>query len=215
MEPARAHLVRYHGAFAPASPIRSAIRPRLLREPGRCLSHDPTGRPASRRPEAVKGNVGDELTIDATPVDPLLANPVEPTLADVDPELLLTVLGEAPDEASLLPLRQRRLDWSALLQRVFQIDVLRCPRCQGRMTVLAAINDSAVAQKILRHLGLPTKGPRCAPARAPPDMFDFDGFDADADDGFDVDADEGSDSDIDEDADFATDASDVDIDIND
>ena len=64
--PARSHLVRYHGGFAPASPIRSAIRPRLLREPGRCLSHDPAGRPASRRPEAVKGNVGDELTIDAT-----------------------------------------------------------------------------------------------------------------------------------------------------
>ena len=46
-------------------------------------------------------------------------------------------------------------------------------------------------------------------------MFDFDGFDADADDGFDVDADEGSYPDIDEEADFAADASDVDIDIND
>jgi hypothetical protein len=30
-------------------------------------------------------------------------------------------------------------------------------------------------QKILRHLGLPTEGPRCAPARGPPEPeFDFD-----------------------------------------
>ena len=47
-------------------------------------------------------------------------------------------------------------------------------------------------------------------------MFDLDGaLDAEADDGFDVDTDEGSDPDIDDEADFATDASDVDIDIND
>ena len=66
------------------------------------------------------------------------------------------------------------------------------------MRVLAAINDPGVAQKILRHLGLPTEGPRCAPARAPPEMeLDFDGnadFEADADDG---DPDDGFDPDAD------------------
>jgi len=204
--PARSHLVRYHGGFAPASSIRSAIRPRLLREPERCVSHDPAGRPATRRAEADRGavgdegTIGDELTNDATPADSLLANP---TLAHVDPELLLTVLGEPADEASLLPVRQRRLDWASLLRRVFQIDILQCPRCQGRLTVLAAINDPSVAQKILRHLGLPTDGPRCAPARAPPELeLDLDGdtdldlhpeagFEGDfePDDGFDPDAD--------------------------
>jgi hypothetical protein len=39
----------------------------------------------------------------------------------------------------------------------------------------SAANDPPVAQKILRHLGLPTEGPRCAPARGPPEPeFDFD-----------------------------------------
>jgi hypothetical protein len=116
---------------------------------------------------------------------------------------LIPVLGEVPDEASLL--RQRRLHWAALLRRVFAIDVLRCARCQGRMTVLAAINDPGVAQKILRHLGLPTDGPRCAPARAPPDLeLDFDD-DLEPDGGFahDVEPDDGFDPDVDVDPDFA------------
>jgi hypothetical protein len=43
------------------------------------------------------------------------------------------------------------------------------------MKVLCAVNDPPVVQKILRHLGLPTEGPRCAPARGPPEPeFDFD-----------------------------------------
>lgn len=47
-----------------------------------------------------------------------------------------------------------------------------------------------VAQKILAYLGLPTRGPQCAPARATPDPdFDFD-VDLDDDDSEDDGADE-------------------------
>lgn len=35
----------------------------------------------------------------------------------------------------------RRLDWATLLMRVFAIDVLECPKCQGRMRVLALISE--------------------------------------------------------------------------
>ena len=52
-------------------------------------------------------------------------------LTRVDPDLLPIVLGDRPDEADLLPARQRRLDWAALLRRVFLVDVLRCPKCDG------------------------------------------------------------------------------------
>jgi Trypsin-like peptidase domain len=90
--------------------------------------------------------------------------------------------------------------------RLFAIDILCCPRCQGRLTVLAAINDPGVAQKILRHLGLPTVGPWCAPARAPPELeLDLDGdTDLDPDAGFEVDAepDDGFDPDVDVDPEF-------------
>ena len=37
----------------------------------------------------------------------------------------------------------------------FGLDVLRCPRCAGRMPLMATIDDLAVIQRILAHLGLP------------------------------------------------------------
>jgi hypothetical protein len=41
------------------------------------------------------------------------------------------------------------------MRRAFDLDVLRCPRCSGRMQLIATINDPAVIQWILAHLGLP------------------------------------------------------------
>ena len=35
------------------------------------------------------------------------------------------------------------------------LDVLRCPRCAGRMQLIATIEDPAVVQRILTHLRLP------------------------------------------------------------
>ena len=58
----------------------------------------------------------------------------------------------------------RRLPWAALLQRVFEIDALRCPRCGAPMRLVAAIEDPAVARKILACLDLPARAPPLAPA---------------------------------------------------
>ena len=44
--------------------------------------------------------------------------------------------------------------WPALMRRVFDLDVLACPRCGGRLRVIATIQDPAVARTILAHLGL-------------------------------------------------------------
>ena len=60
----------------------------------------------------------------------------------------------------------RRLDWAALLLRVFAIDVLECPRCQGRMRVLAFITEPDAVERILQHLDLPASPP-CS-SRDPP-----------------------------------------------
>jgi hypothetical protein len=66
---------------------------------------------------------------------------------------------------------------------VWKLDVLECPRCKGRMRVIAALSDSAVVAKVLAHLDLPTTLPQPAPARAPPS------FEEDLDQGaFDLDA---------------------------
>ena len=61
----------------------------------------------------------------------------------------------------------RRLDWAALLQRVFAIDVLECPNCSGRMRILAFITDPLVTRRILDHLGLPSSRPRAPPRPLP------------------------------------------------
>lgn len=61
-----------------------------------------------------------------------------------------------------------RYSWADLLRRVFLIDVLPCPHCRGRRTLLAAIHEPASIERILRHLGLPTEPPEIAPARPPP-----------------------------------------------
>ena len=52
------------------------------------------------------------------------------------------------------------------MARVFLINVLECPKCFGRMKVIAAIEDPKVVCKILDHLGLPTDVPSPAPAKS-------------------------------------------------
>jgi len=58
------------------------------------------------------------------------------------------------------------------MQRSFGFDVLACPRCAGRLKLVALIQDGAVIQRILRHLGLPDVVPEMQPSRAPPLPFD-------------------------------------------
>ena len=60
--------------------------------------------------------------------------------------------------------RPRNYSWAHLLRRVFEVDVLKCPRCGGRMRILAAINPPEAIYKILDCLGLPTRPPPIAAA---------------------------------------------------
>jgi hypothetical protein len=58
--------------------------------------------------------------------------------------------------------------WAQLLRRTFGIDVETCPRCGGRMRLLALVTEPKNVARFLRHLGEPTEPPRRAPARDPP-----------------------------------------------
>jgi hypothetical protein len=62
--------------------------------------------------------------------------------------------------------RAHRMRWASLLQRVFEVDALRCPRCGSTLRVIAAIEDPAVARKILECLRLPARAPPLAAAAA-------------------------------------------------
>jgi hypothetical protein len=65
---------------------------------------------------------------------------------------------------------QHRYEWAKLLAKVFQHQALVCPRCKRPRTIVAAVTNTAAAQKILRHLGLSTELPELAGARDPPQL---------------------------------------------
>jgi len=64
----------------------------------------------------------------------------------------------------------RKLLWAALLQRVFGIDALRCPKCDGRMRVIATIIEAKVVKAILDALGLESAPPSIRSSRGPPEQ---------------------------------------------
>ena len=70
-------------------------------------------------------------------------------------------------DISKLP-RGSRLPWAVLLKRMFLTDALTCPKCHGRMKILAAVTKPGAIRKILDHLGIPSEAPRRTRARPPP-----------------------------------------------
>ena len=54
------------------------------------------------------------------------------------------------------------------MRRSYGLDVLACPRCGGRLRLVALIDERSVIERILRHLGFPTELPPPRPGRPPP-----------------------------------------------
>jgi hypothetical protein len=57
--------------------------------------------------------------------------------------------------------------WAQLMQRAFGIDVLACPRCAGRLRLVATVEDPQAIRAILESLGVAAEAPRRAPPRPP------------------------------------------------
>ena len=49
--------------------------------------------------------------------------------------------------------RQRAMSWAQRLKRVFAIDIETCRQCGGHLRVIASIEQPAVIERILEHLG--------------------------------------------------------------
>ncbi|MBM3484967.1 MAG: transposase, partial [Alphaproteobacteria bacterium] len=63
--------------------------------------------------------------------------------------------------------------WADLMRRVFAVDVLACPRCGGRLRLIATLDASGVTRRILGHLGFSTEVPLPKAPRAPPGLDDW------------------------------------------
>jgi hypothetical protein len=56
-----------------------------------------------------------------------------------------------PSEESVSA-RESHAAWARLLAKVYEVDVLRCPRCGSTMKVFAVITDPQQVRRVLRHL---------------------------------------------------------------
>ncbi|MBM4281778.1 MAG: hypothetical protein FJ137_13795 [Deltaproteobacteria bacterium] len=74
----------------------------------------------------------------------------------------------APTPKPSPPRSAYRLDWAALLKRVFAGSVMGCSRCDGPMKVIATIEEPTVVKGILTQRGLPAEPLPAVNAQAPP-----------------------------------------------
>jgi hypothetical protein len=149
-------LVRYHGVLAPASPWRSSIVPVSTGPKARLRARLAAGDGASGAASAV-------LAETMRPPDP-------PRSVEKGPSPPALAVTAAVVWASLGARRLSRYEWAQLLRRVFDLDALRCPSCDGRLAFIAVLTDTrqgGPVTAILEHLGLPADPPRFARARDP------------------------------------------------
>ncbi|MHC4408483.1 MAG: transposase [Planctomycetota bacterium] len=159
--PPRAHQVRYHGILAPCASRRDRVVPAGVAAVA-IAGHRPGTAPvrsiepsASTDPRSVPTAL-DGANIEVENADARTERRPTPPVAAA-PEVDLR--GFSPNRAT-----RRRYRWAELLQRVFEIDALLCPRCGSTLHLIAAIEDPAVARRILECLNLPARSPPVEPA---------------------------------------------------
>jgi hypothetical protein len=47
-----------------------------------------------------------------------------------------------------------RKNWARLIQKIYKVDPLLCPKCKGTMRIISFIEDEVTIKKILKHLNL-------------------------------------------------------------
>ncbi len=124
------HLVGYHGVFA----SHSKHRPRIVPQPATTepnMAGD-SGAPSAKDTASEAPEESDDIRAD-------------PQRGVENPEFAESFL-LAPSA------RSRYLSWAELMKRTRGVDVLRCARCNGRMTIRAFITDPDLAREILDRL---------------------------------------------------------------
>ena len=50
--------------------------------------------------------------------------------------------------------KEFRKNWARLIQKIYHVDPLLCPKCSGTMKIISFIEDEQLVKKILKHLNL-------------------------------------------------------------
>jgi hypothetical protein len=173
--PPRYPLVRYHGVLAPASNWRRDVVPKPRESNHTCMRTAP--KPVKRMPPQSKPSDQPEpksrnpersvVAPDAVAREQVHALPkFAPGVTLLAPNVLSVRHWDRLLGGRLLA-PAARVDWATLLQRTFQVDVLACPTCSGRLRVLGQITEPALIRLVLENVGLPTDTPPPARARDP------------------------------------------------
>ena len=180
-------LVRYHGVFG----ARSKWRPLVTMKP-----------PSGARPKKAKpcpDPAAEAQPADAAPVATLTSTqPVEAASPSAPPAAAPATASASRTRPSIIPsddpttltiahwgrlldgelfASSSRVDWAVLLQRTFGFEALRCPKCEGKMRIVATVTNPASVERVLTHLGVRTEPLPRARARDPTGQTAF-GFDA-------------------------------------
>jgi len=159
--PPRAHQIRYHGVLAPCASGRGRVVPSTE---GREASFV---KPSGSRNSSLTAEVESPVGLGMGSYDRKVAAAESPAETGMRaPDRHRTDLAPpASAQEKMEPIVRRRVCWAELLQRVFEVDALCCPKCGGRMRVLSAITDPTVAARILRCLSLPSRAPPLTSSR--------------------------------------------------
>ena len=70
-------------------------------------------------------------------------------LAEQDDDRSTTIIiDESPADT------RHKANWARLIQKVYEVDPLKCTRCGGAMRIIALIDDTGVIERILKHLSV-------------------------------------------------------------
>ena len=187
--PPKFPLLRYAGVLAPASKWRREVVPRAPE--AKPCGKGPVDREHEVRRESTSA-LGDEPKgARSTRAATAATRPAEPAPDPLRPPAALLEAQPAAGWQLLTPnvLSVRhwdrliggalyaatpRLDWASLLRRSFQVDVLECARCGGRLRVLGEVTEPTMVRLVLESLGMPTDAPRVARARDPTELLGVD-----------------------------------------
>jgi len=167
--PPRHPFLRYHGVLAPSSRWRSAIVPRGVRgkasPPPREAERPMTVAPSSPGPPSDAHRYSPPPPERAARTPPSSAVLASPPLAGRASFATITESHHARVLHGALLATSPRVEWSKLLRRTFAEDVLVCPRCEGRMRLVAAVQNAAEAARFLAAVAERSQ-PRPSGARA-------------------------------------------------
>ena len=153
--PPRYQLLRLHGVLAPRHPWRARVVPRPPESYAGCTkssSKEKKSAPAiERQGPSARSGAGEAALVRATDVVPTSTLLVTGAASQVAPNILSIAHWERLLGGELYA-PHSRVDWATLLRRTFNVDVKRCGRCGGRMTVRAVVTDHASIARLLGAL---------------------------------------------------------------